>query len=65
MLASSRFSTRGHGDAGREKTSKVTSQLPLEKLAVREGEREAQVDPWGLMRYDEVKARGERATHGR
>lgn len=38
MLASSRFSTHGRRDAGREKTSKVTSQLPLENFAVREGE---------------------------
>lgn len=51
MLASSRFSTQGCRDAGREKTSKVTSQLPLKKLAVREGEHES------AMSYAEVKAR--------
>lgn len=65
MLASSGFSTHGCRDEGREKTSKVTSQLPLKKLAMREGEREAQVDPRGVMSYARVKARGVGAMQGR
>lgn len=37
MVASSRFSIHSRRDAARVKTSKVTSQLPLENFAVEEG----------------------------